>query len=127
MIQTLVNFLYIPATQLILDAPTDAVGMLLPIILGGYAVSKGENKDEKLSATLKAGIPIIGGVATTFIAAAKMMTNMQGLLIGMATGLVLNALGSKADESYKRYQENSLFTQKAIAAYKQSMQKSETV
>ena len=109
------------------SAPTDAVGMLLPIILGGYAVSKGENKDEKLSATLKAGIPIIGGVATTFIAAAKMMTNMQGLLIGMATGLVLNALGSKADESYKRYQENSLFTQKAIAAYKQSMQKSETV
>ena len=109
------------------SAPTDAVGMLLPIILGGYAVSKGENKDEKLSATLKAGIPIIGGVATTFIAAAKMMTNMQGLLIGMATGLVLNALGSKADESYKHYQENSLFTQKAIAAYKQSMQKSETV
>ena len=109
------------------SAPTDAVGMLLPIILGGYAVSKGENKDEKLSATLKAGIPIIGGVATTFIAAAKMMTNMQGLLMGMATGLVLNALGSKADESYKRYQENNLFTQKAIAAYKQSMQKSETM
>ncbi len=105
------------------SAPTDVVGMLLPIVLGGYAVSKGENKDEKISATLKAGIPIIGGVATTFIAAAKMMTNMQGLLIGGATGLILNALGSKADETYKHYQENNLYAQKAIAAYKQSSQK----
>ena len=105
------------------SAPTDVVGMLLPIVLGGYAVSKGENKDEKISATLKAGIPIIGGVATTFIAAAKMMTNMQGLLIGGATGLVLNALGSKADDTYKQYQENNLYAQKAIAAYKQNSQK----
>lgn len=102
------------------SAPTDVIGMLLPVALGGYAVSKGENKDEKVSATLKAGIPIMGGVATTFIAAAKMMTNMQGLLIGGATGLVLNAIGSKADEAYKSYQENKLFTQKAIAAYKQN-------
>lgn len=100
------------------SAPTDVVGMLIPIVLGGYAVSKGENKDEKISATLKAGIPIIGGVGTTFIAAAKMMTNMQGLLIGGATGLILNALGSKADEAYKNYQENNLYAQKAIAAYK---------
>ena len=105
------------------SAPTDVIGMLLPIVLGGYAVSKGENKDEKVSATLKAGIPIIGGVATTFVAAAKMMTNMQGLLIGAATGFVLNALGSKADETYKRYQENNLYAQRAIAAYKLNSQK----
>ncbi len=106
------------------SAPTDVVGMLIPIVLGGYAVSKGENKDERISATLKAGIPIIGGVGTTFIAAAKMMTNMQGLLLGAATGLVLNAIGSKADETYKHYQENNLYAQKAIAAYKLNNSKS---
>lgn len=105
------------------SAPTDVVGMLLPIALGGYAVSKGENKDEKISATLKAGIPIMGGVATTFIAAAKMMTNMQGLLLGAVAGIGLNALGSKADETYKKYQENNLYAQKAIAAYKLNSQK----
>ncbi len=109
------------------SAPTDVVGMLLPVALGGYAVSKGEDKDEKISATLKAGIPIVGGVATTFVAAAKMMTNMQGLLIGAVTGIGLNAIGSKADETYKRYQENSLYAQKAIAAYKKNNLKAETV
>ena len=109
------------------SAPTDVVGMLLPVALGGYAVSKGEDKDEKISATLKAGIPIIGGVATTFIAAAKMMTNMQGLLIGAVTGIGLNAIGSKADETYKRYQENSLYAQKAIAAYRKNNPKSDAV
>ena len=102
------------------SAPTDAVGILLPIGLGLAAVIKGENKDEKVSATLKAGIPILGGVLTSFIATARMLTNMQGILMGTVAGLVLNALGSKADEVYKQYQEKSLFTQKAIAAYKQN-------
>ena len=44
----------------------------------------------------------------------------KGILIGGLTGLILNALGSKADEAYKQYQENNLFTQKAIAAYRQN-------
>lgn len=102
------------------SAPTDVLGLILPIALGGYAISKGDDKDEKISATLKAGIPILGGIATTFIATAKMMTNMQGLVLGAVAGLLLNALGSKADEQYKEYKENNLFVQKAIAAYKQN-------
>ena len=103
------------------SAPTDAVGILLPLGLGLAAVIKGENKDEKVSATLKAGIPILGGVLTSFVATARMLTNIQGILMGTVAGLVLNALGSKADEAYKQYQEKSLFTQKAIAAYKQNV------
>jgi len=103
------------------SAPTDVLGLILPLVIGGYAISKGDNKDEKVSATLKAGIPILGGIATTFVATAKMMTNMQGLIIGGLTGIVLNALGSKADEKYKEYKENNLFAQKAIAAYKNSI------
>lgn len=105
------------------SAPTDVLGLILPMAFGGYAISKGDNKDEKISATLKAGIPILGGITTTFIATAKMMTNMQGLLIGGLTGIVLNALGSKADEKYKEYKENNLFTQKAIDAYKNNTTK----
>ena len=76
---------------------------------------------KKVSATLKAGIPILGGVLTSFVATARMLTNIQGILMGTVAGLVLNALGSKADEAYKQYQEKSLFTQKAIAAYKQNV------
>lgn len=100
------------------SAPTDVVGIIVPMVLGGYAISKGDNKDEKVSATLKAGIPIIGAVATTFVAAAKMMSNMQGLLLGSVAGLALNLLGSKTDETFKKYNENRLYAQKAIAAYK---------
>ncbi len=102
------------------SAPTDFLGMLLPVGLAGYAISKGENKEEKTSATLKAGIPIVGGVVTTFIAAAKMMTNIQGLAMGAIVSLGLNAAGSKADEKYKQGVENSLFAQKAIEAYKKA-------
>lgn len=100
------------------SAPTDVLGMLLPAGLAVYAVSKSEDKDARVSATLKSGIPILGGVGMTFIAAAKMMSNMQGLLLGGLVGLGLNAVGSKADEGYKAYQEKNLFTQKALAAYR---------
>lgn len=100
------------------SAPTDVLGLLLPVGVAGYAISKGQNKDEKVSATLKAGIPIVGGVATTFVATAKMMTNIQGLFLGAITGFLLNALGSKVDEHYKEYQKNQTFVQKAIVAYK---------
>lgn len=100
------------------SAPTDVVGIIVPMVLGGYAISKGDNKDEKVSATLKAGIPIIGAVATTFVAAAKMMSNMQGLILGGLAGLALNLVGSKTDETYKKYNEDKLYAQKAIAAYK---------
>lgn len=102
------------------SAPTDVLGMVLPAGLAAYAISKGDDKDAKISATLKSGIPILGGVATTFVAAAKMMSNMQGLALGALSTFVLNAIGSKADEGYKQYRENNLFAQKAIAAYKSS-------
>ena len=102
------------------SAPTDVLGMVLPAGLAGYAISKGDDKDARISATLKSGIPILGGVATTFIAAAKMMTNIQGILLGAVATVVLNAIGSKADEAYKEYKERSLFAQKAIAAYKKN-------
>lgn len=102
------------------SAPTDVLGLLLPVGLAGYTISKGKDKEEKVSATLNAGIPITGAVATTFIATAKMMTNMQGLLIGAAAGLVLNALGAKADSKYKEYNQNRIYTQKAVEAYKKN-------
>lgn len=102
------------------SAPTDVLGILLPLGAAGYTISKGQTKDEKISATLNAGIPIIGGVATTIIAAAKMMSNVQGIALGLVTGVVLNALGSKADEKYKEWKDNKLFTLKAIEAYKKS-------
>ncbi len=100
------------------SAPTDMLGLLLPVGLATYAISKGKDKDEKISATLNAGIPICGAVLTSFISTAKMMSNMQGLVMGFIAGIILNALGSKADESYKEYSKKQLFIQKALDAYK---------
>ena len=103
------------------SAPTDVFyGMLPPLVLAGYAITKGKDREEKVSATLKAGVPITGAVATSFICAAKMMTGIKCIGLGALAGFLVNRLGTYIDNKYKAYNQNQLFTQKAIAEFRKN-------
>ena len=86
------------------SAPTDILTILFSGSLIGYGLCRAKDKEERTSVILKSGIPIIGGVLTTMISAAKLMTNGKSLALGFVSGIALNQLGKLADIFYKKYQ-----------------------
>ncbi len=85
--------------------PADILGILGPTALGAMMVVGAENKDERISKTLTQGIPIVGGVATSYYGNTRGWTGAKNLFLGFAIGYVLNILGTQADGFYKKYIE----------------------
>lgn len=100
------------------SAPSDLVSFLLPVGVAGYAISKGKDKDERVSATLTTGIPIVGSIGTMMYGTVRMFTGAKNIAFGFGTGLILGILGSTCDKLYKSYREKRSFTKMAVEAYK---------
>lgn len=100
------------------SAPSDLVSFLLPVGVAGYAISRGKNKDERVSATLTAGIPILGSIGTMMYGTVRMFTGAKNIGFGLGTGLILGILGNTCDKLYKDYKEKRSFTKMAVEAYR---------
>ncbi len=85
------------------SAPADILGILGPTVLGTALVVNSKDTDERISKTLTQGIPILGGVATTYYGTTRGFTGAKNLILGLVTGWVLNVIGSKTDELVKKY------------------------
>lgn len=86
------------------SAPTDVLTMLGAVGLLGYQIGKSENNDERLSITLKYGIPaLLGQVGVTLYCNAKLYAGTKSLLMGTISGLLLNRLGEYADDKFKAF------------------------
>ena len=86
---------------------TDMLGIATMAGGGIWAVSSGKDKNEKVGATLKVGIPLVGVISAYFYSAARAFSGTTNLLFSAATGYILNKIGSSIYNYYqKRYVEN---------------------
>ncbi len=90
------------------SAPTDALGVFASLGAIIWGLTKAENKDEKISVSLKYGIPALGAVLTSLYCTVALVSGGQALLFGMISGLAINKLGVIADNTRKRYKEKTL-------------------
>lgn len=90
------------------SAPHDVLAFLASLGIMGYGVSKAESKDQKMSVTLKYGIPAVGAVAITTLCTVGLIASGPSLLIGFVSGLAMNKLGVVADNVRKKYNEKPL-------------------
>lgn len=88
------------------SAVSDVVSLFLPIGAATVAIAKGDNKDEKVSATLTTGIPLVGAFATAVYGTVKMFSGAKNVIFSLASGAVLSAIGNYADKLYKNYRSS---------------------
>jgi len=101
------------------SAPTDVLSILFSMGAVGWYLNKSDNKDEKISAALKYGIPAVGAVATSLLCTAKLISGGKSLAIALASGWVINKLGVMADDARKQYKlDVSLTNRKKLSENK---------
>ena len=84
-------------------APTDILSILTTVGAVGYYVNKSDGKDEKISASLKYGIPAVGAIATSLFCTAKLISGGKAMLFGLASGWAINKIGVFVDDLRKKY------------------------
>lgn len=87
------------------SAPHDVLAILSSFGLIAWGVSKADNKDEKISVTLKYGIPALFGVITAVWCALGLIASGPSLLIGLVSTIPINKLGEFIDNKRKKYKE----------------------
>lgn len=114
-IDTEINKYYDKARDLKLGAaPTDVISILGAGGAAAWFVGKSKDRDERISASLKYGIPAVGAIATSLYCSAKLISGGKALLFGLLSGWAINKVGILADEIRKQYAlDVSLHKQKA--------------
>lgn len=91
------------------SAPTDVLTMLSALGLLGYQIGKSDTSDERLSITLKYGIPaLLGQVGVTLYCNAKLFAGTKSLMMGTLSALLLNRVGEFADNQFKKQKQKKL-------------------
>lgn len=87
------------------SAPHDVLAILSSFGLIAWGVSKADTDDEKISVTLKFGIPALAGVLTAVWCAMGLIASGPSLLIGLISTIPVNKLGEFIDNMRKKYKE----------------------
>ena len=90
------------------SAPTEVLSVLTSAGIIGWGLTKADNKDERISVTLKYGIPALGAVATSLYCTVGLVSGGAALVFGLLSGLGINKIGEAVDKSRKKYNEGSL-------------------
>ena len=72
-------------------------GMATPLVTMGAVLAMDDTKEERISTTLKLGIPLIGGVATSTAFLFLLASGGKALILSSLIGLGLNRIGTYAD------------------------------
>ena len=107
------------------SAPTDVLSILSSLVGVGVGLSVADNKDERVSATLKYGIPIVGSVATSVAMTVSLVSGIWSMLVGTTSGLVMNRVGKSIDKNYQLKQKQRVDNEhtEAIKAEASSVEK----
>ena len=100
------------------SAPTDILGIFVPIGIATWLVTNAKTKDERVSKTLTQGIPILGGIATTYYGTTRMFTGPKNIAMGLGTAYALNIIGTQMDNWYKSYCEKQSLFKARLASLK---------
>ena len=106
--------------------PADIIGILGPTALGTLMVVSADGKEERISKTLTQGIPILGGVATSYYGNTRGWTGAKNLFLGFAIGYLLNIIGTQTDGLYKNYAEKQNTLKSAFESWTKLQQKNKT-
>lgn len=82
----------------------DTIGFLASLAAVGWYVGKADNKDERISAALKYGIPTVASVAITATCTFGLIATGPSFLIGIGSGLLINRIGKFVDNKRKQYE-----------------------
>lgn len=96
---------------------TDVLGILAPSALATGLVISSDTKNERISTTLTKGIPILGGIGASYYGMTRGFTGVKNLILGLTTGTLLNIVGAKTDELYKRYAEKQQLLKKTFETF----------
>ena len=105
------------------SAPTDILGILAPIAIATWLVTSAKTKDERVSKILTQGIPIIGGIGTTYYGTTRMFTGPKNIAMGLGTAYALNIIGTQFDNWYKSYREKQSLFKTTLASLKAYQEK----
>lgn len=86
------------------SAPTDVLSMVASGGWIGYNLLQADSKDERISVTLKAGIPVLGALATSMFCTARLISGGLAMAVGLGSGYLLNIMGEQADRLRKKLQ-----------------------
>ena len=82
-------------------APTDVLTILTSLGSVGLGLSMAKDRDDRISASLKYGIPVVGGIATTLIMTASLVSGFKGMAAGILSSFLLSEMGDAADKFRK--------------------------
>ncbi len=85
------------------SAPTDVITMLTSVGMVGIGLSKADSKDERISAALKFGIPVLGSVFSSVLLTISLVSGFKAIAIGTALGLGMSVMGEKVDIARRKY------------------------
>ena len=88
------------------SAPTDILTLFLSFIALSFGFGFAKDKDERISIMLKSGIPLMGGIASTMYATAKLVSGGKSIAFGLLSGIVLNQLGKITDKLRLKYKDS---------------------
>lgn len=106
--------------------PTDILGILAPTALGTFLVVNSKDKHERIGKTFTQGIPILGGVATSYYGMTRGWTGAKNLFLGLGIGYVLNLIGTKTNDLYVKYIEKQSLMKTAYDAWNKLQHKNTT-
>lgn len=81
-------------------------GMLTPLGTMGLLLAMDDSKEERLSTTLKLGIPLVGGIATSTAFLFLLASGGKALILSSLIGLGLNRIGTYADNKISAERAN---------------------
>lgn len=85
------------------SAPTDVLSIIGGVGTVGWFLGKSKDKDERISASLKFGIPAVGAIATSLYSTARLVSGGKSLALGLISGWVMNRIGEYVDKTRKKY------------------------
>ena len=85
------------------SAPTDVLSIVGTVGAVGYYLNKADGKDEKISASLKYGIPAIGAIATSLYSTARLISGGKSMAFGIVSGMIISKIGEAVDNLRKKY------------------------
>lgn len=88
------------------SASHDVLAFGLSLAGIGWGISKVDNKDERISVTLKYGIPALFGVAMAIGCTVGLIASGPSLLIGLASTIPVNMIGKAIDNIRKKKEED---------------------
>lgn len=85
------------------SAPTDILTLLGSLGVLGYQLGKSDDNDQRMSISLKYGIPALAGIGTVLYCNAKLYAGTKSLIFGTISTLIVNKLGVYIDAMRKKY------------------------